>query len=95
MLFMVGAKATVVGATVFDRGIEPQGHVSRLDEGLGLAIVVNVVGDEDFFSAMAGAMFDQVNASRLKDDFGFYFGETLGAEAVGEGVEEVGAGGHG
>jgi len=95
VLFVVGAEAAVVGAAVPDGGVELEGHLSGLDEVALLAEVGDVGGDEDFHELVGGAEFVHVDAVVLDDDLGFDFSEAVGAEGVGEFVEEVGAVGHG
>jgi hypothetical protein len=98
VLLVVGAEAAVVGASPFDGSVVDEGHLGGLDEDFaGAAVVVDVVGDEDFFCAVLGAAFEQVDVAVLENGFGFDFAVAGGADGDGYVVEEVGAGfvGHG
>jgi hypothetical protein len=97
MLFVVGAEAAVVGASPFDWGVVDERHLWRLEEDFAAAaVVVNVIGDEDFLGAVLGAAFEEEDFVVLKNGFGFYFAVAGGADGDGNVVEEIGAGfGHG
>ena len=59
---MVGAEAAVVGAAVFDGGVEAVGHLGWLDEDLAAAaVVVDVTGDQNAFETMLGATLEHVD----------------------------------
>jgi hypothetical protein len=56
VLFMVGAETAIVGASPFYGCVVNQRHLRRLDENLAAAaVVIDVVGDENFLGAMVGA----------------------------------------
>jgi hypothetical protein len=97
MLFVVGAEATIVGASPLYWSVVDLGHLGGLDEDFAAAaVVVDVVGDEDTLGAVLGAAFEEVDFVVLEDGFGFYFAIAGGADGESYVVEEVGAGfGHG
>jgi hypothetical protein len=61
---------------------------------LGLPIVFNIIGNQYLFPPMNRAMFYQVYALILKDNFCLHLSQTFRAKAIGEGIEEIGASRH-
>jgi hypothetical protein len=92
VLLVVGAEAAVVGASPLDGGVVDLRHLRRLDEDFATAaVVVDVVGDEDFFGTVLRATLEEVNVAILKDGFGFDLAVAGGADGDGDVVEEIGA----
>jgi hypothetical protein len=72
VLLMVGAEAAVVGASPFDGCVVNQRHLRGLDENLAAAaVVIDVVGDENFLGAMVGAALQEENFVILENCFAF------------------------
>jgi hypothetical protein len=93
VLLVVGAEAAVVGASPLDGSVVDERHLGGLDEDFAAAaVVVDVVGDEDFFRTVLRAAFEEVDVVVLEDGLGFDFAVTGGADGDGYVVEEVGAG---
>ncbi len=64
---MVGAEAAVVGASPLDGSVVDLRHLGGLDEDFAAAaIIVDVVGDEDFFRAVLRAALEEVDVAVLK-----------------------------
>jgi hypothetical protein len=58
MLFMIGAESAVIGAAIFDRSIEFEGHIPWFDEFQGLFVIINIIGNQHFLMSMGGAVLD-------------------------------------
>lgn len=87
VLLMVGAKAAVIGAAAIDGCVELTRHVAGFDKFLAEFVIFNVIGDQDIFTAMNGAMLVQIDGPVLEDDLGFDFREAFGTDTVGQSIE--------
>jgi hypothetical protein len=72
MLFVVGAKPAVVGATPLHRCVVDNGHLRALDEHFSAASVVfNIVGDQHALRTVLDATLQKEYLAVLEDDLPF------------------------
>jgi hypothetical protein len=56
VLFVVGAESAIVGTSPFDGSVVDERHLGGLDEDFATApVVIDVIGDQNFFWAMLRA----------------------------------------
>jgi hypothetical protein len=92
MLFVVGAKAAIVGTAPLHGGVVNHRHFGALDENFAAAaIVIDVIGDKDSLATMLGTVFQKENLVVLEDDFAFQFVVANGADGQSNVVKHVGA----
>ena len=91
MLLVIRAEPAIVWAPMFDRRIELQRHLRRLQRLPAELVILRVGADEHFLKPVVRAPFVQVDVAVLHDHFCFDFAKTGGAEAAREFVEDVGA----
>jgi len=90
MLFVVSAQAAIVRAAPLDGGVEDCGHFWGLDKDLAAAAVIfDIVGQQDLFTAMLGAPLQHENLAVLKDDFSFHLRQTARADRDCNVIEEI------
>jgi hypothetical protein len=83
MLFMIGAKSTIIRTAIFDRGIEFKRHIPWFDKFQGLFVIVDIICNQYFLMPMGRTMLDKVNTLIPKDYFCFHLDQALGAYAIG------------
>ena len=76
MLLMIRAEPAIVWAPIFNRRIELQRHLRRLERLPAEFVIVGVGADEHFLKSMLGAPLVQVDIAVLHDDFGFDFAQA-------------------
>ncbi len=90
VLLMVGAKSAVIRATPSYRGVVSRRHFRRFDKDFAAPpVIVHVVGQEDFFGSVSGAMLQQEDIPIFKDDFSFQLAETRRADRQGNVIKKV------
>jgi hypothetical protein len=90
VLLVVGAKAAIVGTAPLDGGVVDHGHFRALDKDFATAaIVIDVVGDEDIFAAVRGAMLKEENLVVLKDDLALELAVAVGTDGESDIVKSI------
>src|SRR6185503_21098945 len=72
MLLVIRAESAIIRATPFDRGVVNIRHLRRLDKDFAAAtIIINIIGNQDFFRAVLRASLEHEDIAILKDNLTF------------------------
>ena len=77
VLFMISAEAAIIRAAPLHRRIKDIRHLRRFDKNLAAAaVVINIIGQQNFFTAVPGTPLQHEYLAVLKDDLSLHLFQT-------------------
>jgi hypothetical protein len=74
---MIRAEAAIIRAAPLHGRVKDVGHFRRLDKNLATAaVIINIICQQNFFTAVPGTPFQHEDLTILKDDFSFHLLQT-------------------
>jgi hypothetical protein len=87
---MINAEAAIIRATPLYRRVKDIRHFRRFDKNLPTAaVVIDIICQQDLFTAVPGTPFQHKDLAILKDDFSFHFFQAGRANGNGNIVKKI------